>query len=117
MVWVSILELWRKITSILIIIIIIMYVSINFFSQLPYFLVFENIIYSILYVIAFYYVYFNSCPVPALVLSTFNLGRLSRSIISATGTIPKLAIFHLPLFLVILVVMILSWYGLLHTRH
>ena len=105
--------MWRNISIILGILLSTMYISINVFIPLPVFLIFENLMLALLYVGSTIYLYRAGCPVPLLVLSTFNLGRLSRSLISPTGDIPPLAASHLPLFILILALVVSTLYGLI----
>ena len=86
------------------------YVSINFTTSLPRFLVGENLVLAAGYLLFTYLVYSGNCRVlPFLTLfSAFNAGRVSRSIIEPTGEFGELALQHLPLLLLILLVSVLS---------
>ena len=103
---------WRIVTVVLASILSLMYIGVIFVAPLPRFLVFENIVLAAVYISAAIYLYRSGCPVPMLVISTFNLGRLSRSIVTPTGEVPPLALSHVPLFMLIFVIFLGSLYGL-----
>ncbi len=79
-------------------------------SRFPLFLFFENVFWFIAYAISLYCV-LKKGRVGYLVLSAvawFNAGRVSRSVVTPYGEVPKLWAPHLFLELLILAVAILS---------
>lgn len=95
------------ILQILLLILIAGYIGINFFADLPIFLVGENLAYAALYALGL--LNLNKRPVIILlvVLSAFNAGRVSRSVIEPTGELAPIAMGHLPLLILIIVVLFL----------
>ncbi len=95
----------NMILQILLLILIAGYIGINFFADLPMFLVGENLAYAALYALGL--LSLNKRPVVSLliVLSAFNAGRVSRSVIEPSGELAPIAMGHLPLLILILVVL------------
>lgn len=95
------------ILQVLLLILIAGYIGINFFADLPTFLVAENLAYAALYALGL--LSLNKRPVVILliVLSAFNAGRVSRSVIEPTGELAPIAMGHLPLLILILAVLVL----------
>lgn len=92
------------------IVLIIGYVAINFVAPLPLFLIVENLVYSVLYA-TFLVALARRDDVGALglaALSSFNAGRVSRSIITPRGEITDMALAHMPLFILLLTLLVLS---------
>lgn len=98
-------------------ILIISYIMINFTADLPRFLIGENITLAVLYtVILVAALKCKPWSQPLLLMvSSFNAGRVSRSIVSPRGEIQELALQHVPLLSLILLVSLLSLAGTLHT--
>ncbi len=101
-----------KAEYLLVLILIAGYVGINFSADLPRFLVGENLLLAALYSAILLLIYRGSdWGQPLLLLvSAFNAGRVSRSIISPQGEIQELAKEHIPLLTLILLVSIISLY-------
>jgi hypothetical protein len=90
----------------LILLAILAYIGINFVADLPKFLIAENITLALLYIMSLVAVEKNySWSQPfTLLLSAFNAGRVSRSIISPRGELQERAIQHIPLLILILTI-------------
>ena len=100
-----------KALQIILLLLAIGYLAINFITPLPMFLMGENILYAILYTLAFYQIAIKENKrwlIYLTSISAFNMGRVSRTLIEPTGEIPKLSLAHVPLFSVILIVFVLS---------
>ncbi|MGQ4892228.1 MAG: hypothetical protein ACP6IP_07035 [Candidatus Njordarchaeia archaeon] len=101
----------------LLILLIVGYIGINFIAPLPPFLIGENITYAILY--AFFLVYMerkgyeNKTFALLATLLGFNVGRVSRSIVSPRGEIEYLALEHIPLISYLLLVLVVVIYQLM----
>ncbi|MCE4601916.1 MAG: hypothetical protein F7B18_01900 [Desulfurococcales archaeon] len=100
----------ETILKVLTVLAMISYIGVNFVAPLPRFLVAENLVYAALYGLGL--LLMPRRPVDARVLlaglAGFNAGRVSRSIIEPTGVLTPLARDHIPLFIVLLAIMILS---------
>lgn len=83
------------------------YIGINFFADLPLFLVGENLAYAGLYALGLLYINRRPVVILLIVLSAFNAGRVSRSVIEPSGELAPIAMGHLPLLILILAVMVL----------
>ena len=91
--------------KIILFLMVIGYLAINLATTLPLFLIGENLLYAIGYGLGLLWITRNGKKIfynYLSVVSSFNLGRLSRSIVEPTGEIAPLAFAHLPLFFVIL---------------
>ncbi|MCE4625562.1 MAG: hypothetical protein F7C35_06860 [Desulfurococcales archaeon] len=100
-----------KVEAALIVLLIVSYIGINFTADLPKFLIGENLLYATLYTLTLVAIV-KGRPLAqplALLVSSFNAGRVSRSIVSPRGEIQELALQHLPLLALILAVTILSF--------
>ncbi|MFP3908284.1 MAG: hypothetical protein ACLFVX_00345 [Archaeoglobaceae archaeon] len=95
------------ILQLLLLILIAGYIGINFFADLPLFLVGENLVYAALYALGLLNMSKRPVVISLIVLSAFNAGRVSRSVIEPTGELAPIAIGHLPLLVLILAVMFL----------
>jgi len=86
------------------------YVGINLATQLPLFLVGENLVYASIYGSAGILLARGRCRVLPILLfaSSFNAGRVSRSIVTPTGSLGVLALEHVPLLTALLAVAVLS---------
>jgi len=91
------------------------YLGINLVTPLPAFLVGENIVLASAYGAAVLLLYRGDCRVLPwlLFLSAFNVGRVSRSIVTPTGELGPLAVQHLPLLTGILLVSALTLVALI----
>lgn len=96
------------ILTVLVAFLILGYIGINFIARLPGFLIAENISLAIAYAVTLLlhlkgrgYIYTAS-------LAWFNAGRVSRSIVEATGELAPLAYQHIPLLALILLIAILA---------
>ena len=74
------------------------YLVITIFIPIPTFIKYENILYSTLYIL-FTYIAIKFSKVPLISLIFFNVGRISRSIITPYGEIAEMAREHMPLLL------------------
>ncbi len=95
------------ILKILLLILIAGYIGINFFADLPLFLVGENLIFAALYSLGLLNLNKKPVIISLIVLSAFNAGRVSRSVIEPSGELAPIAMGHLPLLILILAVMLL----------
>jgi len=101
-----------KLQMLLIALLIIGYISINFIADLPKFLIGENLTYTVLYSIALIALYkqYDWAQIYTILVAGFNAGRVSRSIISPRGEVEELAKEHIPLFLLVLLIALISLY-------
>ena len=90
----------------LILLAILAYIGINFIADLPKFLIAENITLALLYILSLIAVEKNYPWVQpyTLLLSAFNAGRVSRSIISPRGEMQEKAKQHIPLLTLLLAI-------------
>ena len=99
-----------KLFLILIIMLIIGYISVNFLVKLPTFLILENISYAIAYSAIFLFELKHQGEgkhmIFLLTLLGFNIGRVSRSIISPSGLVGTLAFEHIPLLIFLFIVLV-----------
>ena len=106
-----------KILRYLLALLVIGYIGINFIAKLPLFLIGENITYATIYAIFLIYMEKKGYEKQTLsLLATilgFNIGRVSRSIISPTGRIEHLALQHIPLIGYLIIVLAEVIYKLL----
>ncbi|MFO7967426.1 MAG: hypothetical protein R6U44_07485 [Archaeoglobaceae archaeon] len=91
----------------LLLILIAGYIGINFFADLPLFLVGENLVYAALYALGFLKLNKRLVIIFLVVLSAFNAGRVSRSVLEPSGELAPIAMGHLPLLILIVAVMVL----------
>ena len=85
------------------------YIGINFVAQLPLFLIGENILYAVSYSVLAYMLLRGRRVEPLyLLLTGFNAGRVSRSVITPYGRPGPLAMQHIPLLVLILVAAVLA---------
>lgn len=91
----------------LLLILIAGYIGINFFADLPLFLVGENLVYAALYALGFLKLNKRPVIIFLVVLSAFNAGRVSRSVLEPSGELAPIAMGHLPLLILIVAVMVL----------
>jgi len=94
----------------LIALLIAAYIGINLGPDLPRFLIAENLTLAAAYTAVLYLILAGSQwgqPLTIL-LSAFNAGRVSRSIIGPRGEIGELALQHIPLLALILAVSIIA---------
>jgi len=99
----------RKVITVLIGLLLLMYVSITLFVPVPLFVKVQNVIYTILYPPLTYLYLKRGWKVPLLSLVFFNAGRVSRSVIDAHGHLHPRAWEHLPLLILILLIGFLLW--------
>ena len=76
--------------------------------QLPTFIVIENLVYAAAYLAGAAFYSDPRVRLAVALIAAFNAGRVSRSIVTAVGTIGELAIAHLPLLLGLLALAIVS---------
>lgn len=102
------------ILRILVALAIVAYVGVNFIAPLPRFLIAENLVYAMLYLVGL--AALKSRPVESRLLlaglAGFNAGRVSRSIIGPEGELMPLARDHIPLLLVLLGILVISLFDL-----
>ena len=95
---------------------VIGYIVINFIAKLPLFLIGENIAYATIYAVFLIYMEKKGYEKQTLsLLATilgFNVGRVSRSIISPKGQIEYLALQHIPLIGYLIIVLAAAIYEL-----
>lgn len=93
------------------IIAIIAYLGFNFtalyLNMLPLFLYIENFIWILCYVISLLFS-LRGMVWPSLLVSSFNAGRISNTIITSSGSLHILALQHLPLFALLALIMTFS---------
>ncbi len=111
-----------KAVEALLVLLVVSHIGINFVAPLPPFLVAENIVYAVLYAIAVYGVARGSrgALLLASLVSAFEAGRVSRSIVSPWGKVGSLALQHVPLLSLLLLTTILATLAgerLLHEHH
>jgi len=85
------------------------YILVTLFIPIPLFIKYENILLILLYIVSLYL--FNRgvyWPLPILI--TFNIGRLSRSIVTSTGEVGERALEHIPLLILLVVFLIYVLY-------
>ncbi|MCE4609195.1 MAG: hypothetical protein F7C36_02290 [Desulfurococcales archaeon] len=101
-----------RVEMLLIALLIVGYLGINFTADLPRFLIGENIFYVVLYTIALIAIYkqFDWAQAYTILVTGFNAGRVSRSIISPRGEVGELAVQHIPLLSLIIIVALLALY-------
>jgi len=107
---VELLALADKVLVGVLVLLTVGYVAINFFADLPRFLVAENLLLAVVYGVLAYGVATGkpwAYPFTVFVAS-FNAGRVSRSIVGPRGEIGELAIAHLPLFAIIMLAALLA---------
>lgn len=80
------------------------------YRSLPVFIVFENIVWAILYALSLLALHYLNIAWPTLAIASFNAGRVSHALVTSTGEIGRLALEHTPLFTLLLVLVILSAY-------
>ena len=99
-----------KLEAGIIALLIIGYIAINITADLPRFLIAENIALAIAYTATLALILKGSraAQPTALLVSAFNAGRVSRSIITPEGQIADLAKEHTPLLATILLVSIIA---------
>lgn len=78
------------------------YIIITIFLPIPIFIKYENILYAMLY-LTLTYVAIRWSKVPLLALIFFNIGRISRSIITSYGEIGRMAREHTPLLIFLVI--------------
>lgn len=102
----------ERILNILLVLLVLGYIGINFIAPLPPFLIGENITYAVLYGLILYLSYKNGYKNTHLLALTtilgFNIGRVSRSIISPRGEIEYLALEHIPLISFLILVLVFT---------
>jgi len=112
------LEALDWVTLGLVVVLVAGYIGINFEADLPRFLIAENIGLAILYLVwvaavlggarwAYPYLLF---------ISSFNAGRVSRSVVTPEGKPAELAREHIPLLALVLAVALLALYSTLSRR-
>ncbi len=107
------MKLITEIELSIIILLVIGYLGINFVADLPRFLIGENLIYVFLYILAFISIYnqYSWAQPYTILLSSFNAGRVSRSIVSPKGERGELALQHIPLLTLILALASIALYS------
>ncbi|HIQ24268.1 MAG TPA: hypothetical protein EYH50_04385 [Pyrodictium delaneyi] len=92
------------------------YLGINLVAPLPRFLVAENLLLAAAYTAALTGLLKRreKTNVYLVLLAGFNAGRVSRSIVSPTGELGRLAAEHIPLLALILLVALLALRKTLH---
>ncbi len=85
------------------------YILVTAFIPIPLFIKYENILLVALYLAAIY-LFNRGMQWPLLVLISFNIGRLSRSIVTSTGEVAERATEHIPLLILLLVFLAYSIY-------
>ena len=103
------MKLLTNLVKTLLLLLVAGYLGINFFQRLPPFLVLENIVYSLLYLTCLTILVKKGRVggVITLAIVSFNAGRVSRSIITPTGELARLALAHVPLLTLLLVLVLL----------
>ena len=99
-----------KLLKVLIALLALSYLGINLVAPLPRFLVAENIVLAVAYAAALAGLLrgVESTYAYLVLLAGFNAGRVSRSIVSPTGELGRLAVEHVPLLALILLVALLA---------
>jgi len=95
---------------------VIGYFTINILIPIPEFIKYENYLYILLYILT-YIVSRRGNYIPITALIFFNIGRLSRSIITSHGEIADLALQHLPLLIYLFLFGIYTSYKTLTFRN
>jgi len=80
------------------------------YKILPSFIVFENIVWAALYIVALAVLHYRGSAIPLVAIAAFNAGRVSDAIVTSTGGLGRLALEHTPLFTLLLVLAILAAY-------
>ncbi len=95
----------RNVLAALLSLLVASHIGINFVARLPVFLIAENIVYTVLYAIALYGLKRNTrwSYKLASIVTLFEAGRVSRSIVSPWGVVGGLALQHIPLLALLLV--------------
>lgn len=113
-------HLVKKTLELMLALTVIGYIGINFVAQLPTFLIGENLAYAIMYSVLLYLILidkFDKAKIPLAIVLSFNLGRVSRSIIEPSGSLHPLAMAHIPLMLVLVLNLALTLiYGYIKGR-
>ncbi len=78
------------------------YIIITVALPIPIFIKYENLLYAVLYII-FTYIALSKSKVPLLALIFFNIGRISRSIITSYGELAGMAVEHIPLLIFLVI--------------
>ena len=94
------------------VLLVIGYIVINFVADLPRFLVGENLLLAVVYLILAVLVYTRGGAwyYALSVVASFNAGRVSRSIVTPEGELADLAKEHVPLLALILLIAVLAFY-------
>lgn len=105
-----------KLLRALVALLIIAYLGINLVAPLSRFLVVENLVLAATYTGALIGLLkkMRKASVYLVLLAGFNAGRVSRSIVSPTGELGRLAAEHVPLLALILLVALLALRETLH---
>ncbi|HIQ13269.1 MAG TPA: hypothetical protein EYH44_02635 [Thermoprotei archaeon] len=92
---------WRRSLWILAGLTAVGYITISITTPIPQFIKYENIVYATLYIL-FTYIAIRWSITPLITLIFFNIGRVSRSIVTSYGEIATLAFAHTPLLIYLL---------------
>ncbi len=85
------------------------YILVTVFIPIPLFIKYENILLVALYLAAIF-LFNKGVHWPLLVLISFNIGRLSRSIVTSTGEVAERASEHVPLLILLLIFLFYAVY-------
>ncbi len=112
------MKVLRASTALLLFILLLGFIGIDlahvvgFIKEFPFFLFMENLVYAIISVILIYFVAKGKDVWPFITFfGAYLTGRVSRSVITPYGTIPKLAPQHVPLLVLSLLLGILGLVG------
>ena len=67
------------------------------FNPIPTFILLENLAYAAIFLVAAFRYDLRGVRLAAALIAAFSAGRVSRSVVTAVGTLGSLAIPHLPL--------------------
>jgi len=82
---------------------VIVYMGVTLFIPVPFFIKIQNVVYIGLYILTTYLALYRTSFTPLIILITFNIGRLSRSIITSTGEVGYMAAQHTPLMILLII--------------
>lgn len=97
-----------KIISILSFFAGLVFLTVDFVAALPLFLFFENLFYSAFFILLAIYSNNKISNLATIIISSFVIGRMSRSIIDFTGSLNLLAKEHIFAVILLASILILS---------
>ncbi len=85
------------------------YILVTAFIPIPLFIKYENILLVFLYIMSIY-LFNRGTHWPLIILISFNIGRLSRSILTSRGEVAERATEHIPLLILLLIFLLYALY-------